>query len=577
MNIARRSMLGIASTALAACSRTQGQYFGDTQAPRTSRLVYVLGGEIDTLDPPLSLGGFEFYVIPALFEGLTQQHPERSEPMAGLATHYRVNEDFTRFTFYMRGHPSPEGIRLPSTSDLRAEFSRGRPDVPNSAPAYWSDGSRITAHDFVYSWRRIADPKTASPHAALCFFIKNAEEINLGARNPQELGVQALDDYTFQVDLLSPCAFFLGHINAYMFAAVPRQAIEAARKRGVGSSWTSPDHIVTSGAYRLLERRPYERTVAVRNPTYYDSARAGIEELIFITVVDGTTAMNLYRSGDVAATPGWGLPPLFTSVLEDKKDFHIAPAFSTIFPAISIRKPPCDNILVRYALNMATDKDEFTRFLAGGVRTARTLVPPLEGYPELKGLPVDIDGRIYDVLAFNVAGARALLTKAGVLPEVDYHFPGLPDARAKAEILQQQWKHNLGITVRAVPRELNVHQRMVAAADYTGVADFAYGPQQVDPNPFLEMFKVASPNPSGWTDPDFVHRLNEANSTIDPLDRLSKLAGCERQLLSVMPFIPLYYDSWKYLQKPFIRGLASNLSDVRLFKYAWIDTDWRPS
>src|SRR4029450_244932 len=123
---------------------------------------------------------------PSLFEGLLTLHPTTNEPQAALATHYQADPAQTQFTFYLRGHARPAGIHL-----------EGGP--ARSAPARWSDGRIITAHDFVYSWRRAVDPKTAAPWAYLLYCIRHAEEINAGRRPAGELAVEAVDDFTLRV------------------------------------------------------------------------------------------------------------------------------------------------------------------------------------------------------------------------------------------------------------------------------------------------------------------------------------------------------------------------------------------
>ena len=330
--------------------------------PRTARLVHTLAGEPDTLDPPKSSGGYEFYVIPAMFEGLTQYHPRLPKPMAALATHYEASPEQDQFTFYLRGHPAPRGTRLPDAGNLPAEFTRGHKSAPCGIPARWSDGSIITAQDFVYSWQRFLTPETAAPSAYQLYCVRNAEDVNTGKRDPHELGVRALDDFTFQVDLGSPTPFFLGLITVYLFAAVPRQAIEAARQRGSESSWTEPQHMVVSGPFVLREWRRYESITAIRNPLYYEASMVGLDELRFMPVSDGTTAVNLYRSGAVATMPGFNFPPLFTTVLGRKKDFHSEPCFGTVAATINTQKPPLNNVLLRYALNMATKKGRLPIF-----------------------------------------------------------------------------------------------------------------------------------------------------------------------------------------------------------------------
>jgi ABC-type oligopeptide transport system substrate-binding subunit len=119
---------------------------------------------------------------------------------------------------------------------------------------------------------------------------------------------------------------------------------------------------------------------------------------------------------------------------------------------------------------------------------------------------------------------------------------------------------------------------MVANADYSGIVYYAFQPVYMDPNPFLDPFITGSGgNPSGWTSAEYAFQLARANATINPAERMAKLARCERLLLSAMPVLPLCHDTWCYLQKPYVQGLSSNPFDIRAFKYAWIDTQWRPS
>ena len=159
--------------------------------------------------------------------------------MAALATHYEANADFTQFRFYLRGHPAPRGVRLPSSADLPDKFLRGRRAFAGFRPRLWSDGNPITAYDFVYSWRRFMDPQTAAPFAFQLFILKNAQEVFSGKRPPAELGVHAPDEFTFVVDLRSSTSFFLEFITSYLYSAVPRHAVEAARKRNAESTGLS--------------------------------------------------------------------------------------------------------------------------------------------------------------------------------------------------------------------------------------------------------------------------------------------------------------------------------------------------
>jgi oligopeptide transport system substrate-binding protein len=289
--------------------------------------------------------------------------------------------------------------------------------------------------------------------------------------------------------------------------------------------------------------------------------------------------VDLYKSGDLAAVPGVGFPSLFIPAVGRKRDFHTEPGFGTITSVMSVTRPPLDNILLRYALSMAIEKQSFCDFLGGGRVPASNLVPPIPGYPAPASVRVDIDGHTHDVLKFDVEAARALLAKAGAgAPAIPYHYGVLPDNAEKAEMLQQQWLHNLGIRLILTPHEFNAHWSMVLSGEYSGLADYAFLPLYFDPNPFLDAFLTpGSGNPTGWTDPAFAPMLAEANRTLDRSERMRRLATCEERLLRGMPLIPMFFDSWAYLCKPFMRGLTSNLFDTRAFKYAWIDKDWRPA
>lgn len=578
-SLRRRDVLALGAAGLASCARSQTPYFGSTALPPTRRLVHALQGEPLTLDPALSNGSMEFLVIPALLEGLTQYHPHGPQPMAALATHYVASPDATRFTFYLRGHPSPVGTPLPNADSLPAEFTRGRRPAPDGVAARWSDGRPITADDFVYSWRRFLHPRTAAPLGYQLYYVSNAEEVFSGKRRPDELGVRSLDDFTFQVDLRSPTPFFLNLITQYIFHPVPRHAIEAARRNGDESSWTRPGQMLSSGPFLLSRHRPNEELVAVRNPLYYDAGLVGIDELRFVPVVDGATMLDLYKAGDLAAVPGVSFPSLFIPVVGRKRDFHTEPGFGTITSVMSVTRPPLDNILLRYALNMATEKKPLCDFMGGGRVPACNLVPRIPDYPAPASLPVEIDGQTYDVLKFDLEGARALLAKSGAgSPVIPYHYGILPDNTQKAEMLQQQWLHKLGVRLTLTPHEFNAQWAMVLSGEYSGLADFAFLPLYFDPNPFLDPFVAqGSGNPSGWSDPAFAPMLAGANQTLDRGERMKRLAACEERLLRAMPLIPMFFDSWAYLCKPFMRGLTSNLFDTRAFKYAWIDMDWRPA
>jgi ABC-type oligopeptide transport system substrate-binding subunit len=107
----RRSLLAAGPLALASCA-SGSNYFGKTETARSQHLIFQLGAEPETLDPALSEGGSEEFILPSIFEGLLTLHPTTNQPLAALATHYDSDSSRTQFTFYLRGHSRSAGVRL---------------------------------------------------------------------------------------------------------------------------------------------------------------------------------------------------------------------------------------------------------------------------------------------------------------------------------------------------------------------------------------------------------------------------------------------------------------------------------
>jgi oligopeptide transport system substrate-binding protein len=138
-------------------------------------------------------------------------------------------------------------------------------------------------------------------------------------------------------------------------------------------------------------------------------------------------------------------------------------------------------------------------------------------------------------------------------------------------------KEVLGVEMSIDVQDPNSANRTASELAYAGLADGGDWGTYVDPSFFLDKYLVDSGNNcTGWQDSRYDVMVKEANSTLDSSERMRKQAECERFMLRAMPLLPLWYNTWSYLQKPFVHGLPPNLLDFRLFKYASIDTNWRP-
>jgi ABC-type oligopeptide transport system substrate-binding subunit len=535
------------------------------EARHPERLRYLLRRDINSVDPVRSP---EVWVMSALFEPLVQPHPETTEPIAGLATHCLIENGGTRYTFFLRGHASPRGTRLASSGALPFEFTRGRPAERFDVPARWSDGTEITAEDCVHYWRRYLDPRSANADAYMFNCIAGAETVAAGKMPPEQLGVRAIDRFAVQVDLVDSTPYFL--LLCCIAFITPRRVIEQARREGCENSWTEPGRIATSGPFRLKELRPHDRTVVTRNPLYFDAAFVGVEEIEF-SAADGVTVVNLFRSGLADSMEGRVLPLQLAPRLKGEASLHVRPASASHSWRFSANRQPMDRLTLRCALNMATDKQAITRFLGMGQSPAKTRVPPLPHYPSVSNLRVDIDGRPCEILAYDPRTARELWRATPNAPaRLAIHYPARIDSRLLAEIQQHQWKQNL-----AIETDLQAHEpaayidSIFTQGDFTGVAEDTAISNFADPYDSLSLYAGTYPS---WSDAAFGATLNAASAITNPALRMKELAECEATLMRAMPMIPLYYDTWVYLERPEVHGLRLNPLGVPAFKYAWIES-----
>jgi oligopeptide transport system substrate-binding protein len=222
---------------------------------------------------------------------------------------------------------------------------------------------------------------------------------------------------------------------------------------------------------------------------------------------------------------------------------------------------------------MAIDKTATARYLGTGQLPAKSRVPPLNGYSSPAELIVRINGQDCDVLAFNPRAARELwLQAAGPGPHVPLplHYPARLDSRLLAEIQQAEWKRNLGIDMdlrAGEPAAFN--QFIYQQGDFRGVAEDSYMANFPDPYDLLGLYAAGYPS---WSDLEYDKSLAAATSIRAPVRRMSELSKCESVLMKAMPFIPLYFDTYVYLERPEVRGLRLNPLGVPAFKYAWFDS-----
>ena len=413
-------------------------------------------------------------------------------------------------------------------------------------------------------------------HGVLAVLHSNAEEINRGRRScsmPSPFVRSTIShcksNYGRPLHTSSNC------MTCFVFYAVPGHVIER-----VGSSWTSPQHLVASGPFQLTEWKPHAEHRAQKEPTPLRGNSVQLEQIALIPVASSTASVNMYKAGECDWVPGKLLSTrrLFLR-FGRKKRLSYRTRFLVHVLRNQHRDGPFNDVLIRYALNMATDKRAIAAFVGAGRTPALSLYAVIPGYPRNDTLSVDIDGTECDVLEHNPSAARELLRKAGVTSlRIDVQYPNRPATADLPLILQQQWRNTLGAHVFPVAQEEQVWIQSRSALAYRGLSERGWFGDYPDPNTFLEMFLAGqNVSGSGWSDSQYDVMLAHANTETNRRERMQKLAACERFVLGQMPILPLYYNVLSYLRKPYVHGFDPRRLGLVRFKYVWVDTNWRRS
>ncbi len=477
-------------------------FCGCSRHPRAD-LVFLNGAEPETLDPALITGQPEGRVANALFEGLLA-FDQSGKPQPGAAESWDVSDGGRVYTFHLR-----EGLA-------------------------WSDGTPLTARDFVESWRRTLDSSTASEYAYQLHYIKNAKAFNEGKiADFSGVGVSAPDNRTLRVELENPTPFFLDLCAFVTLLPVPLHAIEKH-----GDDWIKPGKLVGNGPYLLESWRINDRIRLRKNPRYWNAGSVALETIDVLPVSKGNTAFNLYAAGQADLMMDKGLvPPALLAEIKKRDDFHAAPFLGTYFLRFNCARAPFADLRVRRAFSLVVDKPSVVeRITRAGELPADSFVPPgAGGYEPPAGVERD------------VGEARRLLAEAGYpdgrgFPMVTYLYSEGELNEAIAVELQGMWRRELGVNVQLLRQEWKVYLRSLSSLDYD-IARSTWVGDYPDPNTFLDMFVTGGGNNrTGWSDPAYDKLIGDAAAEADPAKRHSILRRAEEILVrEQMPVCPIFF------------------------------------
>lgn len=241
--------------------------------------------------------------------------------------------------------------------------------------AKWSNGDPVTADDFVYSFRRLTDPATASPYSTYLADAKvvNAQEIVDGKAKPDSLGVKALDAKTLEITLSEPVPYFPDMLFHSSVKPVNRKVVEQ-----FGDKWTQPENYVSNGAYKLKSWTVNESIVLERNPQYYDDANTKINQVTMLVIPSSVTDVTRFKAGEIDVTYDDLPNEQFQSLKSELGDqLKISPKLCTYYYEFNHTKAPFNDARVRHALSLTLDRDLFAEKIVGrGETPAYQYTPP---------------------------------------------------------------------------------------------------------------------------------------------------------------------------------------------------------
>jgi oligopeptide transport system substrate-binding protein len=412
----------------------------------------------------------------------------------------------------------------------------------------WSDGQKVRAQDFEYSWKRLLNPKTASEYAYTLFDIINAQQYAEGKINdPAAVGVSAPDDRTLVVRLRHPASYFLA-ITTFEVTFPQRQdVIEKFQSR-----WTDPENIITNGPF-LLSSWKHENEIELRaNPKFF-GGKPAIDRVTMFMVNEMTTALAMYEGGQVDFMDNHSIPSVETPRMAKQPGYKLVPQLRGDYYGFAIERRPFDNPKVRKAFAMAIDRAVFPKILEGEEKPASSWIPPgmLAHNPRI-GLP------------FNPVEARRLLREAGYpdgkgLPPIVLGYNTQEDHKLVAEAVQSLWQRNLGVVVKLENQEWKVYLKKLQNDPFQ-VFRSGWGADYPDPDNFMKLFTAASPlNYSRWKNPRYDQLLDQAARKPDNKNRAQLYDQAQKILTETdIPIVPLFWRAETTVLNPRFTGLEFN-------------------
>ncbi|NDV62470.1 peptide ABC transporter substrate-binding protein [Puniceicoccales bacterium CK1056] len=511
-------LLGLLS--VAGCGKREDAVIASS---RDGILLFNNGAEPRDLDPHVVTGMPENRVIKSLLEGLVREHPESSDKvLPGMAERWESNLEKSIWTFHLR-------------------------------EAYWTNGDPVTADDFAYSYSRILNPEFGAPYVSMLFRVKNAEAYNTGqVTDFGEVGIKVLGPRTLQVELDGPTPYLPLMLTHYTWFPLHRATIEKAGGfASRDSGWTLPGNYVGNGPFVLKEWLPNQRIIVEKNPGYWDAGSVALNGIHFFPIQDRQTENRMFQTGQLHITNGVPFNLRDKYRQENNPALREDPMFATGYLGLNNRHEGLDDPRVRHALSMALDRKTIIDKVTKNGSPAGGFVPPTIGGYALS-----------DALPYDPEAARQLLAEAGYpggegLPEFEFMIANSDTSRTFAEVVQEMWRTELGVSIEILNKEWQVLIAEMDSGNYD-IFLLSWIGDYLDPATFLKIMRTGDGNNrTGYGNPAYDALLAKANQVTSIEERYALLAEAEAILLADLPILPITWARNMYLIHPDVQGWAS--------------------
>lgn len=499
-------------------------------------------GEPQTLDPSQTSLELEAFILKDLYEGLTIYNAT-GEIVPGAAESWTVSDDGTVYIFKIKEN------------------------------AKWSDGTPVTADDFVFSFRRVEDPKTAAGYANILYPIKNAEEINRGDAKLEDLGIRAIDATTLEITLEQPTPFFLELLAHQTALPVNRASLEKN-----GTAFIKPGRLVSNGAFELTEHVQNDHLTVTKNLDYWDVGNVKLDKVVFYSTEDQAALVRRFESKELDLVYNFSADQIERLKILLGEQVHITPALSTYFYSFDTRVEPFNDARVRRALSMAIDRDFLSEKIYKGAQLpAYSLVPrgiANYGEPETPDFAdwtqLDRDDKALELM--NEAGYG----RNGKPLSIEIRYNTNPNHERVAIAVADMWKKLFGATVMLLQNDISAHYAYLKEGGKFNVARAGWAADYADAENFLTINLKKNPtfNYGRYDNPEYDALVERSYREKDPTTRAKLLHEAETLVLRDQPIAPMMNYGQLWLVSSKVHGWKDNGSNSHLSKYLSIMQQW---